>query len=133
MDLFVSRDLTEENMLSPKVKNYIGIHSFCSEYLFKDWEAFLDILYAEGGHVSSILWWDYCKKSEQRFSVGSGGYSDPENSEYMYAETHLFKDGLETNTLAEIKEYIIREKKTGFRYGSKFKSHELMPSFYLDE
>jgi hypothetical protein len=49
----------------------------------------------------------------------------------MYAETHLFKDGLETNTLAEIKEYIIREKKAGFRYGSKYKSHNLVPSFQI--
>ena len=118
-------------MLSQNIKNYIDKHSFCSEYLFKDWESFLDILYAEGGRISSILWWDYCKKSEQRYSVGSGGYSDPENPEYMYAETHLFKDGLETNTLAEIKEYIIREKKTGFRYGSKYKSHNLVPSFQI--
>jgi len=34
-------------MISKKVQAYIEDHSFCSEYLFKDWEAFLDILYEE--------------------------------------------------------------------------------------
>ena len=118
-------------MLSQNVIRYIEKHSFCSEYLFKDWKSFLEILYAEGGRVTSILWWDYCKKSEQLFSVGSGGYTDPDDPAYMYAETKLFKDGLETKTLAEIMEYIIREKATGLRYGSQYRSHELVPSFYL--
>ena len=34
-------------MISKKLQAYIEDHSFCSEYLFKDWEAFLDILYEE--------------------------------------------------------------------------------------
>jgi len=34
-------------MISKKVQTYIEDHSFCSEYLFKDWESFLDLLYAE--------------------------------------------------------------------------------------
>ncbi len=59
-------------MISKKVKEYISEHSFCSEYLFKDWESFLDLLYAEDGRVSSILWWDHCMKSQQSNSVGSG-------------------------------------------------------------
>ena len=120
-------------MLSQKVKKYIDEHSFCSEYLFKDWNSFLDILYAEGGRISSILWWDYCKKSEQIFSVGSGGYTEPDNPEYMYAETHLYKDNLVAMPLEEIKKYIVRERKTGCQIGSKYFSHELVPSFYLDE
>jgi hypothetical protein len=49
-------------MINERIQNYIDNHSFCSEYLFKDWEAFLDFLYEEGGRVSSILWWDHCKK-----------------------------------------------------------------------
>ena len=93
----------------------------------------MEILYAEGGRISSISWWDYCKKSEQSFSVRSGGYTDPENPDYMYAETQLYIDGLETKKLAEIKEYIIREKKTDFRYGSKYRSHNLVPSFSFAE
>ena len=67
-------------------------HSFCSEYLFRDWESFLDLL---------------------------------------YAETQLYKGGLEKCTLDQIKEYIEHERKTGFRYGRKYRSHDLIPSFYL--
>lgn len=98
-------------MISQKIKKYIAEHSFCSDFLFKDWESFLMLLYAEGGHVESILWWDHCKKAEQHLSVGGGGYNDPEDPEYMYAEMQLFEDGLETKTLNEIMDYIISVKK----------------------
>ena len=90
-------------MISKKVQVYIEEHSFCSEYLFKDWESFLDLLYAEGDRVSSILWWDHCTKEQLKESVGSGGYKDPDNDEFVYAETQLYKEGLETYTLDEIK------------------------------
>ena len=120
-------------MISNRVKEYIAEHSFCSEYLFKDWESFLDILYAEDAGVTSILWWDHCKISEQNLSVGSGGYRDPEDPEYMFAETQSVKEGLETYTLDEIKEYINDQIKTGIRYGSEYVSHDLVPSFYLDD
>ena len=96
--------------MAEALQEYIEKHSFCSEYLFKDWEAFLDVLNAEGGRVSSILWWDHCKKSQQNRSVGSGGYADPDDSEYMYAETKLWKDGLDSWTLDAIKEYIAAER-----------------------
>lgn len=120
-------------MISQKIKEYIAAHSFCSEYLFKDWQTFLNLVYAEGGRVQSILWWDHCKKEEQRLSVGSGGYTDPDHPAYMYAETQLFEDGLETKTLQEIIEYIRDVKASGLRYGDKYVSHELVPSFFLDE
>ena len=91
-------------MISKKVQAYIEDHSFCSEYLFKDWEAFLDFLYEEGGRVSSILWWDHCKKNMQHESSGSGGYTDPDDQEWMYAETWLHEDGFEERSLADIQE-----------------------------
>jgi hypothetical protein len=71
-----------------------------------DWESFLDLLYAEGGRISAILWWDYCDTSQHLVSVGSGGYRDPDNERYVYAETRLYKNGLEEKTLDEIKVYI---------------------------
>ena len=119
-------------MTNEKIQNYIENYSFCSELLlFRDWESFLDLLYAEGGRISSILWWDYCRRSQLRESVGSGGYKDPENEGFVYAETQLYKKGLEAYTLAEIKEYINRERNTGLQYGNKYRSHDLRPSFYL--
>ena len=120
-------------MISQKVKDYIAEQSFCSDYLFKDWEAFLKLLYEEGGRIDSILWWDHCKKEEQPLSVGMGGYTDPADSEYMYAETQFFEDCLETKTLKEIMEYIMNVKASGMRYSDKYVSHELVPSFFLDE
>ena len=120
-------------MLSNRIKEYISAHSFCSEYLFKDWEAFLDVLYTEGARVTSILWWDHCKKSEQNLSAGSGGYSDPDDTQYMFAETQSFKDGLEIYTIDDIKEYISNQREAGIQYGNKYHSHDLVPSFYLGE
>ncbi len=55
--------------MNEKIQKYIDEHTFCSEYLFKDWESFLDLLYTEYGCISSILWWDHCRKSQLRESV----------------------------------------------------------------
>ncbi len=65
--------------------------------------------------------------------MGSGGYADPDDSEYMYAETKLWKDGLDSWTLDAIKEYIAAERATGLQYGNEYVSHDLIPSFYLCE
>ena len=118
-------------MMNRTVQNYIDNNSFCSEYLFKDWEPFLDLLYSEGGRITSILWWDHCRRSQLNESVGSGGYSDPENDEFIYAETQLYKEDLEAYTLDEIKDYINQVRKSGLRYDGRYKSHDLVPSFYL--
>ena len=65
----------------------------------------LDFIYEEGYRVSSILWWEHCKKN---FQHGYGGYSDPDDREWMYSETWLHEDGfrmvlfLVTNTSATI-------------------------------
>ena len=118
-------------MINHRVQKYIDDHSFCSEYLFKDWESFLDLFYAEGGQISSILWWDHCAKDQLKESVGSGRYKDPDNDGFIYAETQLCMEGLEKCTLDEIKEYINHERETGFRYNNKYRSHDLIPSFHL--
>lgn len=119
-------------MISQRVKDYIAEQSFCSEYLFKDWEGFLKLLYEEGGRISMIVWWDYCTLEEHYFSVGMGGYHDPTNSEYIYAETQFFDAELETKTYKEILEYITNVRASGFRYDDKHISHELVPSFYFE-
>ena len=120
-------------MISRKVETFIANHSICSEYLFKDWESFLDVLYSEGGCVSSILWWDHCKKTMQNMSVGSGGYSDPDDPEYMYAETQFQEDGFETKSPEEIKRHIREMRTAGMILGDKYFSFDLVPSFYLVE
>ena len=131
--LRIKPESEKTGVISKRVKDYIDDHAFCSELLFKDWETFLELLYAEGGRISSILWWDHCTKKQLCESVGSGGYKDPENEEFVYAETQLYKEGLETCTLDEIKEYINQEREAGFRSSGKYKSHDLVPSFYLTD
>lgn len=118
-------------MISEKVKNYIAEQSFCSDYLFKDWETFLKLLYEEGGRISAILWWDHCKKAEQHLSVGGGGYTDLDDSEYIYAETQLYENGFEIKALEEIIEHIMNVIDSGLQYDDKYVSHELVPSFFL--
>ena len=118
-------------MMNHRVQKYIDDHSFCSEYLFKDWEAFLDYLYEEGGRVSSILWWDHCRKNMNQVSCGSGGYTDPDAQEWMYAETWLHEDGFEERSLEDIKAYIHEMREQGLILGDKYISHDLVPSFYL--
>ena len=118
-------------MINETIKQYIDKHSFCSEYLFQDWNAFLDLLYGEGGRVSAILWWDHCRKRMQHMSVGSGGYSDPDDPEYMYAETMFYEDGFETMTLDELKDHIHATRASGLILGDKYLCFDLVPSFYL--
>ena len=113
------------------IKEYIKEHSFCQENIFKDWESFLNLLYSEGGCVFAILWYDHCKKEEHQMSVGSGGYLDPEDPGFIYAETREYENGLETKSLLEIKEYIADIRAKGIRYGDKYVSHDLVPAFYL--
>ena len=120
-------------MISQNVKDYIDKHSFCPEHLSRDWESFLDLLYSEGGSISAILWWDYCKISQQHESIGSGGYRDPENPEYMFAETQLYEDGFDTKSLEEVKEYIIRMKNAGIGCNNRYISFNLVPSFDIRE
>ena len=115
-------------MINHRVQKYIEDHSFCSEYLFKDWEAFLDFIYEEGGRVSSILWWEHCKKN---FQHGYGGYSDPDDRELNHSETWFHEDGFEEKSLADIKAYIHETREHGLILGDKYITHDLVPSFYL--
>ena len=117
-----------KTMINERIQKYVNDHSFCSEYLFKDWEAFLDFIYEEGGRVSSILWWEHCKKN---FQHGYGGYSDPDDGEWMYSETWFHEDGFEEKSLADIKAYIHDTREHGLILGDKYITRDLVPSFYL--
>ena len=88
----------------------------------------MDFIYEEGCRVSSILWWEHCKKN---FQHGYGGYSDPDDREWMYSETWLHEDGFEEKSLADIKAYIHETRAHGLILGDKYISHDLVPSFYL--
>jgi hypothetical protein len=113
-------------MLTRKVKNYIRNHQLCPEYLFDDWAKFLELLYEEGGCVESILWFEYVRIVDQKDSLGSGGYRDKINPEYMYAETFLNEDNMESKTLSEVKKQI---ESTLISYPK----NKLFPAFHIAE
>lgn len=93
-------------MITEKVKQYIEENKLCPENIFYDWESFLELLFAQGCRIESILWFEYVLISEQKNSLGGGGYIDKTNPDYMYAETYLYKDKMENMLLFDIKEYI---------------------------
>ena len=93
-------------MTTERVKQYIEENKVCSEILFHDWTDFLELLFTEGGHIEAILWFEHVLISEQKNSLGAGGYRDKNNPNYMYAETYIYQEKMEDKTLAEVKEHI---------------------------
>ncbi len=98
----------------------------CTECIFKDYREFLEILFGNGGAVSMIVWFDYCKIDNQSESLGAGGYIDKENNSYMWAETQIYEYGFEKKSLKEVLEYIEAITK-------EYLEHNLYPAFYLAE
>ena len=92
-------------MISP-LKQYISENQVCPDLIFRNWNEFLDLLYQYGGTVKEILWFEYVSIDSQKDSLGAGGWQDPANLEYMWAETMICDKGLEQKSLSEIKEYI---------------------------
>ena len=109
-------------MITNTVIQYIEEHKLCFDYLFADWSEFLKLLYDQGGCVESILWFEHVLITEQKNSLGSGGYIDKNNVEYMYAETYLGNNDLKNKTLEEVNEYIESVI-------SAYPNHKLLPSF----
>ena len=108
------------------IEEYIQQNKLCTEYLFPDWNNFLKILYENNGQVEAILWFEYILINQQKYSLGSGGYIDKKNPEYMYAETQIYNDGFENKKIEEIVDYI----QTVI---SKYPNNNLMPAFYIAE
>lgn len=110
--------------MSRDLEKYIEEHSFCSELIFRDWKEFLDVLFANGSGVSAILWWEHCRIDKQEESLGGGGYKDPHEPGYMFAETQLYEDGFETHGQEDILGYIDSVR-------AEYPDHDLIPGFYL--
>ena len=108
------------------IKEYIILNKLCNEYIFEDYNEFLEILFANNGVVSMIVWFDYCKIENQSESLGSGGYIDRRDNAYMWAETQIYEIGFENKSLLEILDYI--EDIIG-----KYQDYKLYPAFYLAE
>ena len=73
----------------------------------------------------------FLRRESKDCQHGYGGYSDPDDREWMYAETWYHEDGFEERSLADIKAYIHETREHGLILGDKYISHDLVPSFYL--
>lgn len=109
--------------MNSKLTKYMDQNKVCSELLFRDWDEFLDLLYSGGGFVKEILWFEYVLIVKQAESLGSGGYQDKANPEYMWAETIIYDKQLECKSLVELKEYINQTIQS-------YKPHNLVPCFF---
>ena len=111
-------------MLTKDVLEYIENNKLCPDYIFSNWEEFLELLYSQGSHVTEILWFEHVRIDEQANSLGSGGYKDVANPEYMYAETYIHQNGMEEKSLSEVKAYIESVV-------ASYPQNHLMPSFFI--
>lgn len=92
--------------MDKRIADYIENNRVCSEWIFSDWNEFLELLFDCGGRVQAILWYEYVKINKQKKSLGGGGYRDTKNPDYMWAETTIFIDNLANSSLSELREYI---------------------------
>ncbi|MBQ9082740.1 MAG: hypothetical protein IJY28_04485 [Clostridia bacterium] len=109
--------------MNTRLKDYIDQHRVCSDLIFRDWETFLEILFECGGCVDEILWFEYVLIAEQKNSLGGGGYRDPRNPDYMWAETMMDDRDLRAKSLSETKDLIQRTIET-------YRPHTLVPCFF---
>ena len=109
--------------MTKTLEEYIEQNKVCSAFIFRDWNAFLDILFEGGGSVKEILWFEYVLIDRQMESLGGGGYRDSANPDYVWAETMIYDKGLEQKSLSEIKEHIDRTIKSHI-------PHRLVPCFF---
>ena len=118
-------------MISKAVQNYIDEHSFCPECLFGDWDSFLNLLYSEGGRVSSIRWWDHCCARMSHTTEPGGFYPDPLDPESGYSRTWLIEEGFENYPLEELKNHILKRRELGLILYDKTFRFDLVPAFTL--
>lgn len=107
------------------IERYIEVNKVCTEYIFREPKAFLNVLYGNGARVKAILWYDYCMISDREKLFGRGGYRDMQNPDYMWAETKLYDDDLEVLSLNEMLQYIDGIKK-------QYPEFDLYPSFFIE-
>ena len=106
-----------------RLEKYIEENRVCSDLIFRNWSEFIELLFASGGFVDEILWFEYVLIDKQQDSLGGGGYGDKDNPEYMWAETMIYDKNLKHCSLEEIQSHI--EKTV-----EKYKPHDLIPCFF---
>ena len=106
------------------IDQYIEEHKVCGDYIFKDEAEFLNVLYSNQGRIEVIVWFEYCRISEQKKSLGTGGWIDKHDPGYMWAETQIYEVDFQDETLTEVLDYIKRIR-------SEYTQRKMYPAFYL--
>ncbi len=109
--------------MDKRLDEFIANNQVATDLLFRDWDAFLEILFDCGGCVQEILWFEYTPIDKQADSLGDGGYLDPSNPQYMWAETYLYDKDLFGNSLSEVKAHIANTI-------AIYAPHDLVPCFF---
>ena len=112
--------------MDTRLVEYIAQNQVCTDLIFRDWDAFLDVLFGCGSHVEAILWFEYVRINQQKDSLGAGGFRDTLNPTYMWAETMMFDEELASKSLAEIRKHICEKAEA-------YLPHVLVPGFYIAE
>lgn len=112
--------------MNSEISRYIAENKVCTELIFRNPKEFLAALFANGGRVEGIVWFDYCKISEQDKSLGGGGYVDKQNSGYMWAETQVYEYPLTDKSLNDILKYMDSVRR-------EYSAYDLYPSFDITE
>jgi len=110
--------------MNSQLEEYIVKHkvTVSNTLLFRDWEAFLKRLFAANGRVEMIVWYEYCRINAQK--IGMGGYKDPVNNGCMWAETPIYQNHLQGESMEEILEYICKVREA-------YPDCDLYPEFYI--
>ena len=109
--------------MDQKLEAFINENRVCSDLIFRDWRAFLNTLFACGGAVGEILWFEYVAIDSQGESLGGGGYVDLSDSGYMWAETMILDENLGDKSLLEITKHIELTIES-------YLPHKLVPCFW---
>ncbi len=105
------------------MEKYINDNRVCPDWIFRDWKDFLRVLFECGGSVEEILWFEYVSMEKQKESLGGGGYEDPANPGYMWAETMILDRDLGQKSLLEVSGYIESTARSHL-------PHKLVPCFW---
>ncbi|MBQ8967753.1 hypothetical protein [Ruminococcus sp.] len=94
--------------------------------IFREPEEFVKLLYASGERADMLVWYEYTSIAEQGSSLGGGGYADPKNEGFMWAETPFFH----MLTKGQRREELLSLIRT---FTQRYRGHELAPEFYLSK
>lgn len=116
--------------MNEALNRFIGEHSVCPDrqpplMIFRteaEQKELLRLVYASGGRVGFVVWYEYCRVGEQK--IGMGGYADPFSEGFMWAETQIPCADLDKTPLDGLLAYMeaVRQEYTGY---------QLVPEFYI--